>query len=478
MRLPSLLLLAALATSQAVAAPVIKISFVHGMPQTTPYNIDSLANISSIYTAGPYAWATDGSGKYASYNGQNWNAVNIPGANSITTISSAYPVTGQDSTAWALVSTDNGAAISYFNVIGWSQPELITTILKVPSLPNYSFSIATSGGVVFLAASSPSTHIDYLAVKKPNGDWHTQQVLGSSGYLTMDAFDDSNPVLNFIAQNATTQAPMLYQLDSDGNITSEPNAMGSDLSFVNYLFAAGSDVFLNYMTMTNTMVAYKDFSTQNDWQQATVLNMGSTLRPDSYNNGLLCEIGQEQNSIFGCLNSNKLQNQWQQWPLITPEQQMATYQLLPRSDNGAWLNFYTYNSGAAEIASAKIYSYDDTTNTVKDIQFPLANFPNTRSSVITEIGTDNLMACVGDMYGTKSQQPLQLYYYTGQGWITIKLSSTPITSCQYSLSGSPNHRGLHRVNLAAYETLWVFNNPTSSKDQDQTIVRYDNTRRA
>ncbi|MBX9705793.1 MAG: hypothetical protein K5Q00_06010, partial [Gammaproteobacteria bacterium] len=424
MRLPSLFLLAAVATSQAIAAPVIKISFVHGMPQTTPYNIDSLANISSIYTSGPNAWATDGAGNYASFNGQNWNAVNIPGANSITTISSAYPVTGQDSTAWALVSTSSGAAISYFNGISWSPPELITTILQVSSLPNYNFSIATSGGAVFLAASSSSTHVDYLAVKKPSGDWHTQQILGSSGYLAMDAFDDSNPVLNFIAQNTTTQAPMLYRLDSDGNITSEPNAMGSDLSFVNYLFAAGPEVILNYSTMTNTMAAYKDFSTQNNWQQVTALNMGSTLRADSYNNGLLCEIGQAENSIFACLNTSQLQNQWQQWPLVTPEQQMATYQLLPRSDNGAWLNFYTYNSGAGAIAAAKIYNYDNQTNTATDIHFPLANFPNTRSSVITEVGTDNLMACVGDAYGTKSQQPLQLYYYNGQGWSTIKLSRT------------------------------------------------------
>ncbi|MBX9705259.1 MAG: hypothetical protein K5Q00_03305, partial [Gammaproteobacteria bacterium] len=152
MRLPSLLLLAILATSQAIAAPAVLINFTGGTPVATTYNIDSLANISSIYTAGHYAWATDGAGKYAFYNGQNWSAVNIPKATSITSISPAYPVSGQDASAWALIATANGPAISYFNGSQWSQTELVERILQNKATPDYSFSIATSGGAVFLKA--------------------------------------------------------------------------------------------------------------------------------------------------------------------------------------------------------------------------------------------------------------------------------------------------------------------------------------
>ncbi|MBX9705794.1 MAG: hypothetical protein K5Q00_06015, partial [Gammaproteobacteria bacterium] len=330
---------------------------------------------------------------------------------------------------------------------------------------------------------STSNNIMYLSFKTPQTRWGTRVMRNAVVHYFfkyMDAFNDTNPALNFIAAGFSSNVPLFYQIDTTGKIIAYPHALLQSTSRgfdIDNVIAADSHVILDYEN-PGSMISYKDLSTQNDWQQIVSNPFYYPLKADNYNNGLLCNVGlddsKNSNNIFVCLDTNQQEKDWQVWPLTVPEMEANNFQILPRDDDGAWLNFYAYNVvQPGDNAIAAIYTYDRKTNTASNTNFPVTHFPKTQASTITEVNSDSLVACIGD--GTASStQPIQLFYYApSEGWSAINLSNTSITRCNYSLSGSPSHGGLHRVNANAGETLWLFNSPGPSKDQDHTTVYHD-----
>lgn len=213
MRTLYLLLLLSVITTNALAANITQVTFASSTPTVTNIQIANLGSIKSIYTAGVYAWATDGVNA-AFYDGKQWQpGTSLTGVSAINGIYPAYPVTGATSEAWANVTTGNGPGVAYFDGTNWHAPELIADILGIQQSSITQASITTSGGAVFILATSLSNHnTTYYTIKAPaSSTWNQPQTIpGMYIFNLYDAFDDNNPTLNFMALDLASETGISY----------------------------------------------------------------------------------------------------------------------------------------------------------------------------------------------------------------------------------------------------------------------------
>lgn len=220
------------------------------------------------------------------------------------------------------------------------------------------------------------------------------------------------------------------------------------------------------------MFAFKDFSTQNSWQQVpnyhsslTLSNPNSLTATDNENNGFICEVvmaGMVADANVACLDTNKPGSYW--LPTFAMITNSNDWQLLARAD-GAWIS-YNQTTDQDTIKTI-IYSYDKDTQSIVDTRFPPEDFMGNQDTQVTQVGTTGLLACHGMVVIQPgiTIPPIKLYYYDSQnnlGWQSLDVSNTALTSCGFSLAGTPSHI-LHRVNSSG--TLWFFDNAPNSGEK-------------
>ncbi|MBX9706244.1 MAG: hypothetical protein K5Q00_08300, partial [Gammaproteobacteria bacterium] len=367
-----------------------------------------------------------------------------------------------------------GPGVAYFDGTNWHTPELIADILKLTQSGIAQPTIMTSGGAVFVLAVSADYNNTYYSIKaSASSAWNTpQSVSGDHINGWDDMFDDNNPVLNFLTNERVSNFNYLYRLaltgPNAGTAVVEPGAF-PEVSFLTspMVTADGSRLFVVYDSDTrqaegHRMFSFKDFSTQNNWQ--LVPNFPSSLRTstasggtaDIENNGLICEaieIAMGVNQTFACLDTTQPGSYWMPFPAITYNSN--DWQLLTRAD-GAWINFNAVVEN--DNIETLIYSYDKKTESVINTQFPSRPFDLSQDTQVTQVGASGLLACHGLIVVQPHPQPIKLYYYDNQnnlGWQRIKVGNTALTSCGFSVAGTPGHN-LHRVSSGG--TLWLFDN--------------------
>ena len=183
-------------------------------PHLKTMRISGLNKITSIVTAGHYAWAYSRyEAKVSFYNGKKWSkAERIPGITCINNFYPAYPVSGSKPDAWVMGCYDENKQylISHFNGQTWSEPRPADSItgIKLQPMPH----IKATGGYVFLLGEKSNENLDgtasldtqvvYSIFNPAKQSWSKAKLFSTKFHLSFlpynpAAYNDINPSVFF-----------------------------------------------------------------------------------------------------------------------------------------------------------------------------------------------------------------------------------------------------------------------------------------
>lgn len=393
--------------------------------------IKGLNSLNFLVSTGNYAWACDAQGNIAFYNGQQWqNAQKVPNISKLTSIYPAYPLAGNQPTAWALGEQNDQYIISYFNGSTWS---------NVQSVPK-------SAGQISLTASAG--HAWYVL----NDEDGNNATIHVSSDTTPTNWTTSNTTLSGVTMGSGDVIQALSDIGAFAYVT----CIDDNYNFRLARIDGNGDVKM----ISNPAGKLDDFFIHENILIVSSLHKSQSFS-DSYGDGFEIPFpmtGVGVNTQYGfnsagsgmeCVNlsstGNNLsclkrfdQTAWHDFTVPTT----ATYTLPITTPTGAYV-FGVDRKGISLVITG-MYSYDYAENFVRDTS--LTNYQTNYFS--PRVFSYNQVLIAGDQ---------NIYFYDGNKWQTIALPVIKTPRTVYDMNSFGNMgSGTMQLYASDGNHIWIY----------------------